>query len=78
MKKETKKTFDATLTSIMEEMAKPRLAKSARPEEVNQIAQGMAPVTTGRCRPQRTKSQTSAASVHLSDHKGEALWSAPE
>jgi hypothetical protein len=49
MKKKAKKEFDATLAGIMKEMAKPRMAKSAREEEVNRVALRMVPVTIGKC-----------------------------
>jgi hypothetical protein len=49
MKKKAKREFgEATLASVKKEMAKPRMAKSAREPEVSRVARRMVPVTIGR------------------------------
>ncbi len=48
MKEKAKKEFgEVTLASIMKEMAKPRMAKSAREEEANRAAARIMPVKRG-------------------------------
>ena len=49
MNKKAKKEFgEATRASIMKEMAKPRMAKSAREEEANRAAGRIMPVKRGK------------------------------
>jgi hypothetical protein len=49
MKKKAKKEFgEATRDSVKKEMAKPRIAKSAREEEVNRAAGRIMPVKRGK------------------------------
>jgi hypothetical protein len=49
MKKKAKKEFgEATRDSVKKEMAKPRIAKSAREEEVNRAAGRIMPVNRGK------------------------------
>jgi hypothetical protein len=51
MKKKAKKEFgEATLASIMKEMAKPRVTKSARQEEANRAAGRIMPVKQGKAK----------------------------
>ncbi len=51
MKKKTKKEFgEATLASVKKEMAKPRLAMSAREGEINLAAGQMAAVKRGNAK----------------------------
>jgi hypothetical protein len=51
MKEKAKKEFgEATLASIMKEMAKPRMAKSAREEEANRAAARIMPVKQGKAK----------------------------
>jgi hypothetical protein len=51
MKKKTKKEFgEATLASVKKEMAKPRLAMSAREREIEQAAGRIAPVKRGNAK----------------------------
>jgi hypothetical protein len=49
MKKGAKKEFgEATLASVKKEMAKPRMARSAREGEVNLVAERMVPLKRGK------------------------------
>jgi hypothetical protein len=51
MNKKAKKEFgEATRASIMKEMAKPRMAKSAREEEANRAAARIMPVKQGKAK----------------------------
>ncbi len=51
MKEKAKKEFgEVTLESIMKEMAKPRMAKSAREEEANRAAARIMPVKRGKAK----------------------------
>jgi hypothetical protein len=51
VKKKSKKEFDeATLASVKKEMAKPRMAMSAREREINLAAGRMVPVKRGNAK----------------------------
>lgn len=51
MKKKAKKEFgEATRASIMKEMAKPRMTKSAREEEANRAVGRIMPVKRGKAK----------------------------
>ncbi len=59
MKKKAKKELgDATRASVKKEMAKPRIAKSARPEEIN-----LAAARIVRGKPRKKKLQSLALAV---------------
>jgi hypothetical protein len=62
MKKKAKKEFaDATLASVKKEMAKPRLAMSAREGEINPAAGRMARAKRGNAKLQVASASSSAA-----------------
>jgi hypothetical protein len=51
-KKAKKKSGGATLASVMKEMAKPRLAMSAREKETKQAGGRRVPIKRGNAKPQ--------------------------